>query len=450
MDEQNAEFSARASLVAFGVRFQRMGIWAEVSARVKIKQKERDHTPPEKLLDCLITILAGGAGVVETNTLVRPDEVVQRAFGRDCCAEQSTISRTLTACQVQNVTQMREAVSHILRQHARSYQHNYTQGELLLDVDMTGMPAGRQGEGSTKGYFAKRKNCRGRQLGRVLATDYDETIVDCLYDGKRQLNRALPELISHTARAFTLDAAKRRATIVRIDGGAGDDLNINWMLEQGYHLLIKLTSWRRAQSLSAQVHDWFVDSKIADRSVGWVEQPIEFARPTRQLLVRTPKKNGTWSYSVLVLTLSDAMTFRLANRELLLAPTLEEQALAALHAYDRRGGGLETQNKGDKQGLALTHRNKRKFVAQEMLVLLAQLAHNFVIWARNDLAEADPRLGKFGIQRTVRDALQIPGSVMLSESGQIEQITLNGRHPLAAAVKTAFAGDELSLYLRKN
>jgi len=52
----------------------------------------------------------------------------------------------------------------------------------------------------------------------------------------------------------------------------------------------------------------------------------------------------------------------------------------------------------------LTHRNKRKFVAQEMLAQLAQLAHNFVIWTRNDLAQVEARLSKYGIQRTVRDA----------------------------------------------
>jgi len=44
MDQPKIEFSARASLVAYGVRFQQMGIWATVSAQVKIKQKVRDHT----------------------------------------------------------------------------------------------------------------------------------------------------------------------------------------------------------------------------------------------------------------------------------------------------------------------------------------------------------------------------------------------------------------------
>jgi hypothetical protein len=113
--------------------------------------------------------------------------------------------------------------------------------------------------------------------------------------------------------------------------------------------------------------------------------------------------------------------------------------LTALHAYDRRGGGVETQNKGDKQGLGLSHRNKQHFAAQEMLVLLGQLAHDLVIWTRNDLVKADPRLHKYGVQRTVRDALQIAGQIEFTADGQVQQIVLNQKHPLAEAVQTAFA-----------
>ena len=122
-----------------------------------------------------------------------------------------------------------------------------------------------------------------------------------------------------------------------------------------------------------------------------------------------------------------------------------------MQAYDRRGGGIETQNKADKQGLGLARRNKHRFAAQEMLVVLAQLAHNVVIWTRNDLAQADQRLQKYGIQRTVRDALQIAGRVQVNAHGQVQQITLNEQHPLAAAFHTAsvqwLASDDLSLNL---
>ncbi len=72
-------------------------------------------------------------------------------------------------------------------------------------------------------------------------------------------------------------------------------------------------------------------------------------------------------------------------------------------------------------------------------MLLGQLAHDTVIWARNDLAEADPRLHKYGIQRTVRDALHIDGRVAIGPGGQVEQVILNDRHPLAIAFHNAFS-----------
>ncbi len=450
MDEQ-IEFSARASLVALGLRMQRMELWAVITEYVAIKQKVLRHTPLDKLLDCFITILAGGGGLVEVNTRVRPDRAVQRAFGRTACAEQSTISDTLNTCTAANVDQLRTAVTVIFRQHSQAYQHDYQAEWQLLDVDVTGMPAGRQGEGVTKGYFAHQKNRRGRQLGRVLASWYDEIVVDRLYNGKRQLNACVQELLLAAEAVLELAEEKRKRTIVRVDGGGGEDDDINWMLQHDYQVLVKVKNWRRAQKLAASVTQWYVDPKLPDREVGWVEQPYAYVKPTRQLALRKQKADGTWSYHVLIFTLTDAMLFRLCGHDMPPTPKEAEILLAALHAYDRRGGGIETQNKADKQGLGLARRNKHRFAAQEMLVVLAQLAHNVVIWTRNDLAQADQRLQKYGIQRTVRDALQIAGRVQVNAHGQVQQITLNEQHPLAAAFHTAsvqwLASDDLSLNL---
>jgi Transposase DDE domain group 1 len=448
------DISPRASLAVIGQWFQQMGVWLVVEQCVQIKQKVLRHKPSDKLKDGLINILAGGSGVVETNMRVRPDRAIQVAFGRTSCAEQSTISDTLNACTAENVNQMRTAINLILRQYARCCQHKYEKEWQLLDVDVTGMPAGRLGEGVTKGYFAGEKNRRGRQLGRVLASWYDEIVVDKLSNGKRQLDASLPELVLEAENALELDEIRRRRTILRVDGGGGKDENINWMLNRHYHVSVKAKNWHRSAKLAASVSTWYPDPKMPDRELGWATKLFPYAQPTRQLVLRKRKQNGSWSFHALIFTLTDQMLFELRGQAVPAHPTDEQVLMAALHFYDLRGGGLETQNKSDKQGLGLSRRNKHRFAAQEMLVLLAQLAHNLLIWTRNDLAATDTRFRKYGIQRTVRDLLQIPGSVQITAQGTIATIRLNSRHPLAAAFQLSFsshfAHDDLSLILGEN
>jgi len=222
--ETTSYYSPRASLGLIAQQFKMMKLWSVVQESVVIPQKKVRYEPLDKLLDCLILILAGGGGLVEINTRVRNDPGLQRAFGRHECAEQSTISSTVNACTQETVEQMRKAMApqsraarsrgwatfkQIIQSHGqvmRRVRHDW----LVLDVDMLGMVAGRQGEGVTKGYFSGGRNQRGRQLGRVLATDYDEivapgpskghfrtaTFVDRLYNGKRQLESSLPGLIA--------------------------------------------------------------------------------------------------------------------------------------------------------------------------------------------------------------------------------------------------------------
>jgi hypothetical protein len=450
---EEIKVSACASLVVIGFWFRHIGIWKMIDEQVKIKQKVRTYTANEKLLDCFLNILAGGHGLIEINTRIRPDHAVQQAFGRKGCAEQSTISDTLNACQAQDVATMRQAITCILRQFGQSYQHDYEHTWQLLDVDVTGMPAGRQGEGVTKGYFAGEKNRRGRQLGRVLATWYDEIVVDRLYDGKRQLDRSLPELVNSAESVLALEAEQRQRTILRIDGGGGEDDNINWVLGRGYQLLTKVKNWRRTQKLAASVTHWYPDPKVLDREVGWIETPYAYAKATRQLALRKRKADGTWSYHVLVFTLTDELLFHLCDQHCPPSAPPVAVLLAALHAYDRRGGGLETQIRADKQGLGLTHRNKQRFYAQEMLVLLAQLAHNFIIWVRHQLIQVDPDFQHFGILRMVRDVFHIPGFVRLNPDGTFHTIILNDSHPYALVFQQAFAHflatDDLSLILGK-
>ncbi|GHO64016.1 hypothetical protein KSC_029080 [Ktedonobacter sp. SOSP1-52] len=97
--------------------------------------------------------------------------------------------------------------------------------------------------------------------------------------------------------------------------------------------------------------------------------------------------------------------------------------LAYVTFYDQRGGGIETAFKGDKQGLGLTKRNKKRFEAQHMLALVGSLAHNVVVWAHRWLAL--PEGAHCGILRMVRDVFYISGLLRFDPLSQVMEIVLN-------------------------
>ena len=291
-DRKRCHFTARATLVAIGQKMRLLGIFKPIKARVKIAQKVIHYTPAQKLLDGLINVLAGGRGLVEVNKRVRADRALQRAFGRHGCAEQSVISDTLDTASPENVKQMQAAMTEIYQRHSAGYRHDYEQQLQLLDVDMTGQPCGRKAAFATKGYFAKQRNRRGRQLGRVLATWYEEIVVDRLYDGKTQLPRAFQELVLAAETVLDLDEGKRKHTILRADGHGGSRGDVNWTLSRGYQLHTKEYSGDRARRLAATVEIWHDDPKVPGRQIGWVMAEVtEYVRPVKRIAVRTRKKS---------------------------------------------------------------------------------------------------------------------------------------------------------------
>jgi len=451
--KQYTRYSARTSLAAIGVYMRQLQVWQTVERQVQVRQKQVKHAPLDKLLDAFINILAGGQGIVEVNTRVRCDPALQRAFGRRACADQSTVSETLNACEAETVHQMRQALQVIYRSHSQGYWHAYERHSQVLDVDLTGLVAGKQAEQATKGYFSGRRNCRGRQLGRVLATRYDEIVFEKLYPGTFQLEQNLQELIRGAEEVLALDQERRRHTIVRVDGGGGRDADVNWLLSRGYFILVKVKNWKRARKLAQSVTHWHPDPKVPDRQVGWVAAPHPYTCPTRQLAMRWPKADGEWHYRVLVFNLRDQLLFELSDRPWPDNPTPADRLAAIADAYDLRGGGVETTLKGSKGGLGVHKRNKRRFAAQEMLLLLAQLAYNLISWVRNLLADRRPTFRHFGMLRMVRDVFQISGKVRVTEQGQLLAIILNRDHhlalPFVEALRPVLSSDGMRFILHQ-
>lgn len=446
-------FSARASLAVVGLWMDQQGLWAKVEAQVQIKQKTIRYRPLDKVKDAFINILAGGHGLAEVNTLVRTDPVLQKAFGRQGCAEQSTVSETLNACTEKTVAQLVEALKQIYQTHSQGYRHDYEKAVQVLDVDVTGLGCGPQAEGATKGYFPGRKNRRGRQLGRVSATRYDELVFEKLYPGTIQLEKSFPELVENAETVLDLDEARRHRTILRIDGGGGTDTDINWAVRRGYFLIGKVKNWQRTRKLATTVTEWTALPKLATHEVGWVGTPHAYEKPMRQLALRWPKPKGGWHYRILVFNLTDEMLFNVAGQPRLATPTNPELFAAIVDAYDLRAGGIETTIKNSKQGLGLNKRNKKSFAAQEMLILLAQLAYNLIVWVRQQLAKFRPEFSHFGMLRMTRDVFQIPGKIQFDPQANAFKVALRKTHRLAwpfyQTCQSQFAVNGLRLILGK-
>lgn len=120
-----------------------------------ISAKKGEHTPGEKLLDAFLLILAGYPSLYLLNTTLRPDPVLAQAWGRTQLAEQSSISRTLDRCTEVVLAELRHLSWQFWSQHTQLAHHDWRK-PLILDLDLTPLPASAQAEASTRGYLGKK------------------------------------------------------------------------------------------------------------------------------------------------------------------------------------------------------------------------------------------------------------------------------------------------------
>jgi hypothetical protein len=156
-----------APLVALGYFVREYDLLAPIYSRLAFTQPMHTEYPIEALIEVWISMLAGCRSISQINTKIRPDVVLAQAWGRPCFAEQSTVARVLDVCQVEQVEQLRAGVEAMYRWIGQAPQHNWADVDLLIDIDLTGLPAGRQAEGSTKGYFSGKK---GHAAGNYVAS----------------------------------------------------------------------------------------------------------------------------------------------------------------------------------------------------------------------------------------------------------------------------------------
>jgi hypothetical protein len=201
-------------------------------------------------------------------------------------------------------------------------------------------------------------------------------------------------------KALELAPQQRQRTVWRMDGGAGSDEQLSWLLARGYQTMAKGLSNRRAEALARQVRRWDVYDNYW---LGEVTTPVDYGRPVR-VFVKRRLKEGCFLHSYYVSTLS-----------------LPSKGLFMTY-YDQRGGAEVEQFRNDKSGLNLTARRKQGFLAQKGYVLLTDLAHNLLADFQHR-ALIGSRFENYGPKRIIRDLLRIPGNLTFRD-GSIAKIEL--------------------------
>ncbi len=382
--------SAHASLCVLGVYLRQIGFFDPVERRVHLRQKVLKYTAVQKLEMLFVGLLAGIKAVSHTATTVRVDMALTTAFGLPGCADQSVIADTLDAATEADVADLGEAIAELFGRYSQARQHAFDQELLVLDVDLSPLPASRAAEGSERGYMGRCRSKTGRKLVRVRAAATGEIVWETVISARTV--ESLPVLQAAIQGAEHLlglegdgeQAQRKRArTEIRLDSGWGSEAVITWLLTRGYQVTGKFKSNGRVRKLVRGITAWTATSSPG-REVAPVPEPVEFVCPLSQYAVRTPSKEQASGYYHAVVFTSRA--------DLTMTQVVDH--------YDGRAG-IEADLKGDKHGLGLATIRKHRLPAQMMVVLLMQLAHNVLLWARHWLSETAPRLGEYGIIRLI-------------------------------------------------
>jgi hypothetical protein len=221
-----------------------------------------------------------------------------------------------------------------------------------------------------------------------------------LYPGNRHTVQCFQPAVLAVENALELASEQRQRTVWRMDGGAGSDEQLTWLLGRGYQTMAKGISNRRAEALARQVRRWDAYDTCW---LGEVSAPVDYGRPVR-VFVKRRLKDGCFLHSYYVCTLS------LPSKGLFMA------------YYNQRGGAEVEQFRNDKSGLSLTTRRKQGFLAQKGYILLTDLAHNLLADFHHR-ALVGSRFEGYGPKRTIRDLLRIPGKLTFVD-GKIAKIEL--------------------------
>jgi hypothetical protein len=327
----------------------------------------------------------------------------------------------LQASTAETVDQLSRVSWYSLQRYGHTPHHRFAERLLWVDVDVTPLPIGAQAEGSERTWMGRNRSKTGRKTLRCTASDYREMLHETLLRGKASAVPALKTALGELETRLGWTRERRQRIVLRLDGGFGTTEVLNWLLSRGYQVVATISHSGRVRTLRQTIDAWQPTSSPG-REIAAVLRPHRFCRATRQWVIRTPKEKGGSQYAVLVTTLTD------------------DEPVALADAYDGRAM-IEATFCQDKQALGLVTRRQRHWEAQQMVLLLARLAHHLLLWGKQWLSRVPStrrRLQGYGLVRLLRDVWAVPG-VIRWRRGWMVSVRFSPLHPLAIPLQASFS-----------
>ncbi len=165
------ELKEQTNFVPLGVLgycLTRTHYFGPLFSEIRLPLKTVRHAPQDKLLDLLVSILAGCRSVAQVNTRIRPDRVLAQAWNRPRFAEQSSLMRTLDIFDEVGLAQLRQGSEALFRRESHTLTHDFQRDWLWLDIDLTPLPISKHAEGSSKGHMGEKTQPVGNWLECTL------------------------------------------------------------------------------------------------------------------------------------------------------------------------------------------------------------------------------------------------------------------------------------------
>lgn len=124
--------------------------------QVQIPIKTRVFSPGDKLIQILLSILAGCGPLYEFNERLKPETGLASMWDLEAFSDQSNLSRMLDALSQKQIGALQEKTHTIGRRISRIPNHDW-RSFLWLDFDLSGLPCSKRAEASQKGYFSGKK-----------------------------------------------------------------------------------------------------------------------------------------------------------------------------------------------------------------------------------------------------------------------------------------------------